>query len=168
LPPLGLYPDTQFALVIISLCSVHTLPPLAWLLSGGVLPSGPNGHLIPIPHHTHCLVWSKLLCCFHAFYIYIYIFFFHCLVTELHIQFAQFDKDADGVITTDELAQVMRSLGLKLKSDEIRRIVDRVDIESKSAKRYVLSLCFTFLRLVQYLMFYIFSSTKPIFIKECY
>lgn len=54
---------------------------------------------------------------------------FFCLVPELHIEFAQCDKDADGLITSAELTQVMTSLRLNVKPDEIRRIIQKADLD---------------------------------------
>ena len=48
---------------------------------------------------------------------------------ELRIQFAQFDRDSDGVISHQELMEVMRSLGLKMDSEAVKKIVQRADID---------------------------------------
>lgn len=50
-------------------------------------------------------------------------------LAELHIEFAQCDKDADGLITSAELTQVMTSLRLNVKPDEIRRIIQKADLD---------------------------------------
>lgn len=50
-------------------------------------------------------------------------------LAELHIEFAQCDKDADGLITSAELTQVMTSLRLNVKPDEIRKIIQKTDLD---------------------------------------
>lgn len=42
-----------------------------------------------------------------------------------------FDKNGDGTITADELGTVMRSLGQMLTEEELRHIMQEVDIDSK-------------------------------------
>jgi len=48
---------------------------------------------------------------------------------ELQIQFAQFDRDSDGVISQQELAEVMTSLGLKIDSEAVKKVVQRADVD---------------------------------------
>ena len=66
------------------------------------------------------LVWRKIIMTSRLF-----------VSTDLHIQFAQFDKDGDGLITSHELTQVMTSLRLDVKSDEIKKILQKIDLSRK-------------------------------------
>ncbi len=43
-------------------------------------------------------------------------------IAELREAFALFDSDGDGTITTDELGNVMKSLGRKLTSKELKQV----------------------------------------------
>ena len=47
--------------------------------------------------------------------------------------FAAFDKDGDGVVTKDEIATVMRSLGQTATDEEIQDMVDAVDADGNGA-----------------------------------
>ena len=51
------------------------------------------------------------------------------LTVELRIQFAQFDRDSDGVISQQELSQVMTSLGLKIDAEAVKKILQRADVD---------------------------------------
>jgi len=51
------------------------------------------------------------------------------LSVELRIQFAQFDRDSDGVISQQELIEVMRSLGLKIDGEAVKKVLQRADID---------------------------------------
>jgi calmodulin len=46
---------------------------------------------------------------------------------ELHVQFAQFDKDGDGRITADELLLVMTKLGFTVKKAEAQQMLQHAD-----------------------------------------
>ena len=48
---------------------------------------------------------------------------------ELRIQFAQFDRDSDGVISQQELTEVMASLGLKIDSEAVKKVLHRADVD---------------------------------------
>jgi len=48
---------------------------------------------------------------------------------ELRIQFAQFDRDGDGVISQQELTEVMASLGLKIDSEAVKKVLQRADVD---------------------------------------
>jgi len=50
---------------------------------------------------------------------------------ELRIEFAQFDRDGDGVISQQELTEVMRSLGLKIDAEAVKKIVQRADLDGQ-------------------------------------
>jgi len=52
---------------------------------------------------------------------------------ELRIQFAQFDRDGDGIISQQELTEVMMSLGLKINSEAVKKILQRADTDGVSA-----------------------------------
>ena len=54
-------------------------------------------------------------------------FLFSC--AELRIVFAQFDRDGDGIISQQELTEVMQSLGLKIDAEAIKKIVQRADLD---------------------------------------
>ena len=51
------------------------------------------------------------------------------LFVELQIQFAQFDRDADGVISHQELTEVMTSLGWKIDSETVKKVLQRADVD---------------------------------------
>jgi len=52
---------------------------------------------------------------------------------ELREAFCLFDIDGDGKITTDELGTVMKSLGMNPSADQLREMIDEVDIDGQSA-----------------------------------
>ncbi len=52
-------------------------------------------------------------------------------VVDLEIMFALFDKDGDGQITYDEFCHVIDHLGVVLTVPELRRMFDKVDIDSE-------------------------------------
>jgi len=54
-----------------------------------------------------------------------------CLFTELHVQFAQFDKDGDGRITPEEFISVMTSLGYTVDTDKADSMLRAADTDSK-------------------------------------
>ena len=43
--------------------------------------------------------------------------------------FAMFDLDGDGIISTSEVMQVMKKLGIKAGSSEIQSMVNKVDLD---------------------------------------
>jgi len=52
---------------------------------------------------------------------------------ELREAFCLFDIDGDGKITRDELGTVMKSLGMNPSDDQLREMIDEVDIDGQSA-----------------------------------
>ena len=54
-----------------------------------------------------------------------------CWFAELHVQFAQFDKDGDGRITRKEFIGVMTSLGYTVDADEVDSMLRVADTDSK-------------------------------------
>ena len=52
-------------------------------------------------------------------------------VNEFREAFAIFDKDNDGVISFQELGELMKLLGQTLKDGEINEIQENVDLEKK-------------------------------------
>jgi len=50
---------------------------------------------------------------------------------ELKEAFCLFDIDGDGKITTDELGTVMKSLGMNPSADQLREMIDEVDIDGQ-------------------------------------
>lgn len=52
---------------------------------------------------------------------------------ELRDAFGLFDIDGDGKITTDELGTVMKSLGMDPSADQLREMINEVDIDGQSA-----------------------------------
>ena len=56
----------------------------------------------------------------------------HCLiVSEFGEAFSMFDKNGDGVITTKELGEVMRTLGENPTETELVHIINEVDIDGQ-------------------------------------
>jgi len=53
------------------------------------------------------------------------------LHVELQIQFAQFDRDGDGIISQQELTEVLMSLGLKLDAETVKKILHRADRDGR-------------------------------------
>ena len=51
---------------------------------------------------------------------------------ELRDAFGLFDIDGDGKITTDELGTVMKSLGMDPSADQLREMINEVDIDGQS------------------------------------
>ena len=51
-------------------------------------------------------------------------------VAEYGVAFAAFDLDGDGVITIDEMGDVMRKLGLYPTEDDLQEMVDEFDADS--------------------------------------
>lgn len=52
-------------------------------------------------------------------------------IVELREAFCLFDIDGDGKITTDELGTVMKSLGMEPSDDQLREMIDEVDIDGR-------------------------------------
>ena len=52
-------------------------------------------------------------------------------IVELREAFGLFDIDGDGKITTDELGTVMKSLGMNPTADQLREMIDEVDIDGQ-------------------------------------
>ena len=52
---------------------------------------------------------------------------------ELCEAFSLFDKDGDGQITVDEVAQTMCSLGLDVRLSDVETMVDQVDTDGNPA-----------------------------------
>jgi len=61
-------------------------------------------------------------------------------VVELCEAFSLFDKDGDGQITVDEVAQTMASLGIDVRLSDIEIMVDQVDTDGQQFAQ----LAFTF------------------------
>ena len=60
----------------------------------------------------------------------------YCIVgllagVELCEAFSLFDKDGDGQITVDEVAQTMTSLGIDVRLSDIEVMVDQVDTDGQ-------------------------------------
>lgn len=52
-------------------------------------------------------------------------------IADLREAFGLFDIDGDGKITTDELGTVMKSLGMSPSADQLREMIDEVDIDGQ-------------------------------------
>jgi len=50
---------------------------------------------------------------------------------ELREAFGLFDIDGDGKITNEELGTVMKSLGMDPSADQLREMIDEVDIDGQ-------------------------------------
>ena len=55
----------------------------------------------------------------------------HCCFAEFREAFRLFDKDGDGTITKDELGRVMRSLGQFARAEELRTMLEEIDIDGE-------------------------------------
>jgi hypothetical protein len=53
------------------------------------------------------------------------------LSPEFREAFRLFDNDGDGTITKDELGRVMRSLGQFARAEELRTMLDEIDMDGK-------------------------------------
>jgi len=58
-------------------------------------------------------------------------FFFSFPSTEFREAFRLFDKDGDGTITKEELGRVMRSLGQFARAEELRTMLQEIDIDGE-------------------------------------
>jgi calmodulin len=54
-------------------------------------------------------------------------------IAEFKEAFALFDKDGDGLITTEDVGTVMRSLGLNPSATELRDMVNEVDVDQNGS-----------------------------------
>ena len=52
-------------------------------------------------------------------------------VVELRVAFAMFDKDGDGSISTEEVIEVMTTLGLQPNPDLIENMIKKVDLDGQ-------------------------------------
>ena len=60
-----------------------------------------------------------------------------CSISELREAFDLFDKDGDGSITSAELLTVMESLRQQATEEEIREMIEQVDIDGMRSDRLV-------------------------------
>lgn len=56
--------------------------------------------------------------------------------TEFREAFRLFDKDGDGTITKEELGRVMRSLGQFARAEELRTMLQEIDIDGERQLYY--------------------------------
>ncbi|KAH6987682.1 regulatory protein calmodulin [Ilyonectria robusta] len=54
-------------------------------------------------------------------------------IADFKEAFAVFDKDGDGQITTKEIGEVMKSLGLEPSESELQDILNEVDVDSSGS-----------------------------------
>ena len=67
--------------------------------------------------------------------IVIYIFYINAVkwnAVGLSEAFSLFDKDGDGQITVDEVAQTMSSLGIDVRLCHVQTMVDQVDTDGQN------------------------------------
>ena len=64
-------------------------------------------------------------------------YYFHFYLAEFKQAFNMFDQDGDGAITFDELGTVMRSLGQCPTRQEIKDMIQEVDIDG-NVSNYIL------------------------------
>ena len=57
-------------------------------------------------------------------------------IDELFESFSLFDKDYDGAISSDELSNIMKSIGLNATDSEIKEMVDEADTVNKNFLSY--------------------------------
>ena len=50
---------------------------------------------------------------------------------DLQIAFSLFDKDGDGQISAEEVAETMKSLGIKIDFKDVKKMVKRVDTDGR-------------------------------------
>ncbi|GBG62061.1 hypothetical protein CBR_g28538 [Chara braunii] len=50
-------------------------------------------------------------------------------ITDLKVAFELFDKDKDGTISTEELAEVMKKLGTTVSEEEVKMLIADVDAD---------------------------------------
>ena len=61
-------------------------------------------------------------------------------LSALKQTFSEFDKDADGYISKEELFAVMSDFGHGVTENEVDRIMTRVDTDGKCQKNVVIAL----------------------------
>lgn len=61
------------------------------------------------------------------------------LCAEFREAFRLFDKDGDGTITKEELGRVMRSLGQFARAEELRTMLQEIDIDGE-CPRFIINL----------------------------
>ena len=54
------------------------------------------------------------------------------LISEYWQAFTVFDEDGDGTISTQELGNVMKSLGQELTEEEIKAMINEIDNDGMS------------------------------------
>lgn len=50
--------------------------------------------------------------------------------------FSKWDTDGDGIITTDELGKVIRSVGMEISEAELHDMVEEADADGKTIYMY--------------------------------
>ncbi len=51
------------------------------------------------------------------------------VLTELRVAFAMFDANGDGFITSTELTEVMKSLGMDTNTTKAQEMITKVDLD---------------------------------------
>ena len=54
-----------------------------------------------------------------------------CFDSDLQVAFSLFDKNQDGNISCDEVEEVMRSVGVKVNRDKVKKMFDKADSDGK-------------------------------------
>ena len=57
--------------------------------------------------------------------------FFATAAADLQVQFALFDKDGDGMITSAEMIEVMTSMGVDTSLQEVQLMLHKVDLDGE-------------------------------------
>lgn len=55
----------------------------------------------------------------------------HCCILEYWQAFSVFDVDGDGTISTEELGNVMKSLGQNIPDEEVQSMIREIDTDGR-------------------------------------
>ncbi len=66
---------------------------------------------------------------------------FDLIITELRVAFAMFDANGDGYITSTELTEVMKSLGMDTNTTKAQEMITKVDLDGTFIPFHSIDFC---------------------------